>query len=780
MTLRSPARARWSPLLGLGAIGVCAVGALALSAGGLVALAQTVLAVVAVGALVLRAVRVRAERAVWVLFATGASLPAVANAALLWSSRGAPAVRFRAADAHPVLALGALASYLLLYAAQVRWLRERQQHPVPGAWVTALFTVLTCATISAATLAPWLGQRAGFGTAAANAVAGRPLLDLLLVVAAVVHGVQVGWRRDRRLAWTVAAFTSLLASDVVRVVRDGGALQAPAVQGGIDAFALVSLLVSAVVAWLPPVLWEEKVVTRRPVLVSPAIALAAATGVLLWDRHLALPPVAVHLAGIVLVGVAVNLVVVARQVMDLADRHRLALTDPLTGLGTPRTLLQHLEAAGGGGQQRLAVLVVDLHRFQDVNEHFGHDHGNDLLRQVATRLLRHAPAGAVVVRMGGDDFCLLLPGSGEQEAREQAEAVRAVLTAPFTLAGHPVHVGSHLGIATWPFTQPVRTATDDGAAGAWASREWVELMRRAGVAVHTARGREGRVAVYDCAADRADRDRLRLAQELRVGIDAGELTVHYQPQVDLRTGAVVGMEALVRWQHPHRGLLAPAAFLEVAEDHGLMEQLTTAVLHQAVREAAGWHAAGHRLRIAVNLAAGSLVGPVLRPLVDDALTGTGLDPEALVLEITETTLMLDPQRSRATIEELIGLGVAVSIDDYGTGYSSLAYLQDLPAVELKLDRSFTSRLGSDPRTAAIIASTADLAHSLGLRLLVEGVEDATTLERLKAFGVDETQGYHHARPMPAHEVIGWLERRGAGVLPLLPPARRPSRTSSRR
>ncbi|WP_432493732.1 putative bifunctional diguanylate cyclase/phosphodiesterase [Kineococcus auxinigenes] len=764
MTLQSFTRARWPALLVLGAVGVCAVGALASSAVGVVTLAQTVLVALACGALVLRAVRVRAERAVWVLFATGASLPAVANVALLWSSRGVPAVRFRAADAHPVLALGALASYLLLYAAQVKWLRGRQQHPVPGAWARAVFIVLTCATVSAATLAPWLGQRAGFGTAAANAVAGRPLLDLLLVVIAVVHGVQVGWRADRRLAWTVVAFASLLVADVLRVARDGGVLHSPAVQVGIDTFTLGSLLVSAGAAWLPPVLWNERVVTRRPVLVSPAIALAAATGVLLWDRREALPPLAVHLAAVVLVGVTVSIVVVARQVMDLANRHRLALTDPLTGLGTTRALLQHLEAVGGTRGERgrrVALLVIDLHRFQDVNEHFGHGHGNDLLRQVATRLQRHVPAGAVAVRLGGDDFCVLLPDSGEQQAREQAEELRAVLAAPFTLAGHEVHVGSYLGIATWPFTQVVRTAVDDGAAGARESREWMELLRRAGVAVHGARGREDRVAVYDGAADRADRDRLRLAQELRSGIGAGELTVHYQPQVDLRTGTVVGMEALVRWQHPHRGLLAPAAFLDVAEDHGLMEALTTAVLHQAVHEAAGWHEAGHRLRIAVNLAASSLIGPLLRPLVHDVLAGTGLDPAALVLEITETTLMLDPQRSRATIDELIALGVAVSIDDYGTGYSSLAYLQDLPAVELKLDRSFTSRLGSDPRTAAIIASTADLAHSLGLRLLVEGVEDAATLHRLAAFGVDETQGYHHARPMPAHDVLDWLQRHEA-------------------
>ncbi|WP_432575205.1 EAL domain-containing protein, partial [Kineococcus sp. SYSU DK005] len=277
-------------------------------------------------------------------------------------------------------------------------------------------------------------------------------------------------------------------------------------------------------------------------------------------------------------------------------------------------------------------------------------------------------------------------------------------------------------------------------------------------AMYVAKRGGGGLARYDEASGQAARQRLQRVGELRAGIAAGELVPYYQPQVDVRTGAVVGVEALVRWAHPQRGVLAPVEFVELAEAHGMMAELTTAVLRQAAEQAASWHAAGFPVRVAVNLATSCLVNPALVPLVDEVIATSGLDATALVLEITETTLMSDPRRSRATIEALLVRGVSVSIDDYGTGYSSLAYLQDLPAVELKLDRAFTLRLsgeaqagatGEPGRTASIIAGTVELAHSLGMRLLVEGVEDATTLRRLGELGVDETQGYHHARPMPA-------------------------------
>jgi EAL domain-containing protein (putative c-di-GMP-specific phosphodiesterase class I) len=235
-----------------------------------------------------------------------------------------------------------------------------------------------------------------------------------------------------------------------------------------------------------------------------------------------------------------------------------------------------------------------------------------------------------------------------------------------------------------------------------------------------------------------------------------EVVVHYQPQLDVGTGRVVGAEALVRWQHPSRGLLPPMTFLGLVEEHGLMDDLTVHLLHRAIAESAAWTHDGAPLRISVNLSASSLAHPDLLDLVDDALQRSGLAAGRLVLEVTETTLMADPDLALAVTHELTRRGVQLSIDDYGTGYSSLAYLTDLPATELKLDRAFTMRVVTEPRTAEIVEATVALAHRLGLRVVAEGVEDEATLTVLGGLDVDETQGYLHSRPLPPAEFEAWL------------------------
>ena len=232
--------------------------------------------------------------------------------------------------------------------------------------------------------------------------------------------------------------------------------------------------------------------------------------------------------------------------------------------------------------------------------------------------------------------------------------------------------------------------------------------------------------------------------------------MHFQPQVSARTGDVVGVEALVRWRHPRQGILFPHAFLDLVERHGLMFELTRTVLHRAAGETRRWASLGRRPRLAVNLSTSCLSDPDLLPMVDQVVAECGMEPSQLTLEITETTLMSDPEGALDVMRQLAARQIAISIDDYGTGYSSLAYLTDLPAKELKLDRSFTSRVLHDQRTASIIAGTIDLAHGLGLRIVAEGVEDEATLVVLRKLGCDETQGYLHGRPMPADYFVNWL------------------------
>jgi EAL domain-containing protein (putative c-di-GMP-specific phosphodiesterase class I) len=266
------------------------------------------------------------------------------------------------------------------------------------------------------------------------------------------------------------------------------------------------------------------------------------------------------------------------------------------------------------------------------------------------------------------------------------------------------------------------------------------------------------VAVYDPARHGVSSRNLALVEELRAGVGAGQLVLHHQPQVDVATGAPLGVEALVRWAHPVRGLLGPAEFLPLAEVHGLMRAVTDEVLRLAVAQAAAWRQDGRDLRVSVNLSASNLLDTDLPQRLARLLDGADLGPEQLVLEVTETVLLSDPERSLAVVGRLADLGVTVSIDDFGTGFSSLSYLRDLPVAELKLDRSFTADLLTDARTEAIVASTVTLAHRLGLRVVAEGVEHSATLAHLAALGCDESQGYLHSAPLPAAELERWLDR----------------------
>jgi EAL domain-containing protein (putative c-di-GMP-specific phosphodiesterase class I) len=286
--------------------------------------------------------------------------------------------------------------------------------------------------------------------------------------------------------------------------------------------------------------------------------------------------------------------------------------------------------------------------------------------------------------------------------------------------------------------------------------------------MYEAKRRGGGIAHYDATRDQHSRQRLQTINELRVALEdpsaADQLVLHYQPQVDVRTGRVVGTEALVRWQHPTRGLLAPDTFLPLVEQTGLMPLLTSLVLRQAVRQCEQWRLDGWEITVSVNLSASSLLDQALPEQVAWLLTSSGLPSSALVLEITESTIMTDPDQAQLTLERLRDLGIGLSIDDYGTGYCSLSYLQNLPVSELKLDRAFLADL-RQPRNAAIVRSTIELAHALDLRLVAEGIEDADTLALLDGYGCDTAQGYHLGRPGDAASTTTWLRRHRASGSP---------------
>jgi len=430
-----------------------------------------------------------------------------------------------------------------------------------------------------------------------------------------------------------------------------------------------------------------------------------------------------------------------------------ATHDSLTGLANRRALYTEGQArlVNTPGRRR-ALLLLDLDKFKEVNDSLGHHAGDQLLIEVGARLRGQLRGGDLLARLGGDEFAVLLEDAGYDEAQSVAENLRARLAEPFTTLSGTSAVGSltlhstvSIGIALFP---------DEGLG-------LNALLRKADIAMYKAKTSGEGHHVYSGTDDADGASRLRTADELRTAITGDQFVLHYQPKVDLDTGDVHCVEALVRWQHPTRGLLYPDAFLDLVEVSGLMRAMTQRVLEIALDQAADWEGQGQHLTVAVNLSASSLVDAGLPEEVFAMLAARGVPPAALQLEITEEFLMADRDRARSILARLREGGVQISIDDYGTGYSSLSYLRDLPIDELKLDQSFVFPMVDDARAAALVASTIALAHSLGLRMVAEGVETEAAYAELRRLGCDQGQGYFMSRPIPADQLDHWLSNRPA-------------------
>ena len=441
----------------------------------------------------------------------------------------------------------------------------------------------------------------------------------------------------------------------------------------------------------------------------------------------------------------------AEQVLTARVRHQ-AHHDPLTGLPNRTELLERatsmLQDPALRGQA-LSVLLIDLDRFKDVNDVLGHASGDVLLSRVGPLMASAVRGEDVLCRIGGDEFAAVLPRCDEATAVAVAKRLLELISVTMDIDGVLLNVEASVGIA-------VTSEFGDGDIDM--------LLRHADIAMYTAKRARCGYQVYEADQDTTTRERLNLLGEMRQALLNDEFVLHYQPKMTLSDNALIGVEALARWQHPTRGLLAPGEFIPVAESTGLIVPFTLHVLRKALQQISEWQETGTPLSVAVNLSPRCLAEVDLPEQILAMLSAYGVAPQLLELEITENTLAHDPDRALATLTELHDAGILISIDDFGTGYSSMSYLKRLPVSELKVDRSFVMGMLSNLDDGILVRSVVDLGHNLGLRVVAEGVEDQETLEALAAVGCDVAQGYHLGRPMAVEAFQVWRAGRVAELM----------------
>jgi diguanylate cyclase (GGDEF)-like protein len=429
--------------------------------------------------------------------------------------------------------------------------------------------------------------------------------------------------------------------------------------------------------------------------------------------------------------------------------HFLATTDSLTTLPN-RALLydrfnQAIAVAKRERNKQVALVLLDMDHFKEINDTLGHPAGDEVLRQVAQRLAHVLRGSDTLARLGGDEFAVLLPDApdGKAAAEIVAKHILDCFVEPFWFQKNELYLGVGIGISIYP---------DHGD-------DVDVLMSRADVAMYGAKHRDVGFLFYDPETDPHTQERLQLSSDLRHALERNEFVLHYQPQIDISSGCIIGVEALIRWNHPEQGMIFPDQFIQFAEKTGLINPITEWVLLTAITQCKTWLTAGMDLRIAVNVTARSFQDPLLVEKLETLLCGEGscLAPDRIEIEITENILMEDIEHGAKAIGRLRDLGISVAIDDFGTGYSSLAYLKKLPIHSIKIDKSFVMNMTADDNDAVIVRSTIDLAHNLGDLVIAEGVENQDALDLLEILGCDHAQGYHISHPLPADELVSWMK-----------------------
>jgi diguanylate cyclase (GGDEF)-like protein len=681
----------------------------------------------------------------------GRAVPLVLGASILSWSLGDLALTVeslggRTPSTPSVADLFYLAFYPLAYIAVVLYIRREAQRLSAPSWLDGLVAGLGAAAVCATFAFHSIVHSAGGGNLSVATNLAYPIGDVLLLTFMVGATAVLSVRRKTPWILLAVGMGLNVIGDTVNVF---GSTVGSSKTGSVlvnMAWPAAILLISMSM-WLRDRRGNPFQVEKPPSFLLPGLA-ATAGLVILFVATLRHPgAVAVGLATATLAAVGVRMALSVKRLRVLTvERHQQSITDDLTLLGNRRYLFQVLEAFFADQVEsdpavqprRMAFLFIDLNHFKEINDTFGHPAGDGLLKQLGQRFTASLRTTDTFVRLGGDEFAAVLLDADAADAAAMAQRLCDCLDQPFTLDAVSTRIGASIGIALAP------SDATDGAALIWC----------ADVAMYRAKLGGVPFALYDHDLD-DEGNRLGLAEEIGRALEEGQLVLHYQPQLELATGEINAVEALVRWPHPQLGLLPPVKFLPVAEEAGLMGRLTSWVLTEALSQCARWRAIKPEMVVAVNISPTNLLDEGLVDLVRVLLEKNRLPAAALVIEITETSIITEFERSKQVIEALKDLGIAVSVDDFGAGFTSLAHLSSLAIRELKLDRTFITRLADsdEGRDLQLVRATVDLAHAMGLRVVAEGVEDGRTLELLSELGCDLAQGYFISVPKPASELI---------------------------
>ena len=683
------------------------------------------------------------DRRVWVLVASAVALCAVANT--YWSWFIQPMVP----EPFPTLTDALwLAYYPCVFLAVLALVRSRVDHVPLSIGLDGLVVALGTASIVGALVLPASLSELGDGFTAIAITLAYPILDVALLAFILASCAVFRWRPPPGLWWLFLGSALFAFADSAYLTQ--ATADTYEFGGLVDGTSVLAITMVA----LAPGRHRRPSITPAPRAVSLVVPLTATCSglvILILDDKIEMSVAITYLASATVLAAMCTALVAYWESGPAGEHAHLARTDDLTGLPNRRgfyaragSLLADV-GSDASTSPSPTLLLLDLDHFKDVNDSLGHAAGDELLQIVAARLNDSLRDEDLLVRLGGDEFAVLLPDAGTAGATNTARKLLSVVEKPIPLEGLRVQVTGTIGIASSP-----RHGRDVGT-----------LLRHADIAMYRAKRQQVDYLVYtsEVSGDgtpETTRAGMRLLDQLRTAVENRELCVHYQPKVDLRSGSVVGVEALVRWDHVEHGLMLPEQFLPVVQQNGLMQAMTTVVLDQALDGAVLLRDCGFPLNVAVNLFPPSLGDLDLPVQIADALSRRGLTADVLVAEITEDFVLGNQTRALKVLHELHALGVGIAIDDFGTGYSALSYLRELPIDQVKVDRSFVATITTDSRAAAIVRTVIDLAGTLGLTAVAEGVENVETAMALSAYGCDVAQGYFCGRPMPADELLTYL------------------------